>query len=75
MNNSRYFTANGDRYEIRSERRRVFHGEKPPVMFYGTKNGIYVRGTSGDSPKECFELLVSLLNVDEKSIVWEEIYS
>ena len=71
MNDIYRFTEGSDSYSIRPERRRSFHGDKPSLMYYGMKNGLYVRGTTSYTPEDSLKLLVELLGVDESSIVWE----
>lgn len=71
MNDIYCFTEGSDSYGIRPERRRSFHGDKPSLMYYGMKNGLYVRGTTSYTPEGSLKLLIELLKVDESNIVWK----
>ena len=56
-------------YWVKAERTRAFHGEKANTMYYGMKDGEYVRGTSSVTMEESLNLLTA--DMDSSKIVWK----
>ena len=64
------FEYEGSLYWVKEERTRTFHGEKATTMYYGMKDGEYVRGTSSVIMEESLTFLTA--DMDSSKIMWKK---
>ena len=63
------FEYDGSLYWVKEERKRMFHGDKANTMYYGMKDGEYVRGTSSMNLEYSLNLLTA--DMDSSKIMWK----